>query len=127
MLLELLLLAAFELARGNEPAVARRLAWAEVATVRAACAAPWQLVTRRALHARLRAHGRAGWRRMNGRDAPELDDLDLDDFGEVEPNIVDNGRETKNYKTNTHQLDDETRTQIADRWSDYFERYGYEK
>ena len=43
MLLTLLLLAAYELARGNEPAVARHLAAAQALEARMALTQPWRL------------------------------------------------------------------------------------
>lgn len=53
--------------------------------------------------------------------------LDIGDFDQVSPKIVANQKETKDYKRNEHQLDDSTRSQIAERWSNYFDRFGYEK
>jgi hypothetical protein len=32
----------------------------------------------------------------------------------------------KDYKTNRHELEPEIKSEIRNRWSDYFARYGYE-
>jgi hypothetical protein len=53
--------------------------------------------------------------------------LDLGDFSAVEPQLADYASSKRDYQTNRHRLDEATRAKIAERWSDYFERYGYEK
>lgn len=53
--------------------------------------------------------------------------LDLGDFSAVEPNLQKYAESRRNYRPNRHELDEPTRATIADRWSFYFDRYGYEK
>jgi hypothetical protein len=53
------------------------------------------------------------------------DELELGDFDAVRPKIEEYQREHQDYKTNRHNLDDETRDEVRRRWSSYFERYGY--
>lgn len=52
--------------------------------------------------------------------------LDLGDYEAVRPKIEAHVAGQKNYKTNKHELDEGLKRQIRDRWSLYFERYGYE-
>jgi len=53
-------------------------------------------------------------------------ELDIADYDQVRPRIEAATEESKNYKKNQHQMDDETRREVNRRWGDYFERYGYE-
>jgi omega-hydroxy-beta-dihydromenaquinone-9 sulfotransferase len=53
-------------------------------------------------------------------------ELDLGDFSAVQPKIEAHVAGQKNYKTNKHELDESLKRQIRERWSLYFERYGYE-
>ena len=53
-------------------------------------------------------------------------ELRLGDYGQVKDKIAAYLGEQKDYQTNKHQLDDELRAQIRERWAAYFERYGYE-
>jgi len=52
--------------------------------------------------------------------------LNLGDFGPVRPKVEAHVAAQKNYKTNKHELDDELKRTIRERWALYFERYGYE-
>ncbi len=52
--------------------------------------------------------------------------LNLGDFESVRPQIEAHVGTQKDYKTNKHELEPELRSEIRRRWSDYFERYGYE-
>ena len=52
--------------------------------------------------------------------------LELGDFTEVEPSFASHLADVKNYRKNHHQLDERICTQVRERWSDYFQRYGYE-
>jgi hypothetical protein len=52
--------------------------------------------------------------------------FDLGDFTGVEPKIAAYALREKNYRTNTHTLDETLRSRIRQRWATYFERYGYE-
>jgi hypothetical protein len=52
--------------------------------------------------------------------------LELSDFGTVCPKMEAHVGSQKDYKTNRHELEPELRSEIRRRWSDYFERYGYE-
>jgi hypothetical protein len=52
--------------------------------------------------------------------------LKLGDFDSVCPQIEAHIGTQKDYKTNKHELEPELRSEIHRRWSDYFERYGYE-
>lgn len=52
--------------------------------------------------------------------------LDLGDFEAVRPKVAELLAQRKDYRTNVHKLDDGLKTEIRRRWSDYFERYGYE-
>jgi hypothetical protein len=52
--------------------------------------------------------------------------LRLSDFDTVSEDIQDwADNEHRQYKTNTHQLAPEQEKHLLDRWSDYFDRYGY--
>lgn len=53
--------------------------------------------------------------------------LNLGDFAAVEPQLADYASSKRDYKTNRHRIEETTRAKIAERWGDYFERYGYEK
>jgi omega-hydroxy-beta-dihydromenaquinone-9 sulfotransferase len=52
--------------------------------------------------------------------------LELGDFDTVAPQIQAYVGGQKDYKTNKHELEPELRSEIRRRWSDYFDRYGYE-
>ncbi|MEX2188921.1 MAG: sulfotransferase [Pirellulales bacterium] len=52
--------------------------------------------------------------------------LDLGDYAGVEPKIAAYAAREKNYRTNVHNLDETLKTRIRERWSAYFEKYGYE-
>lgn len=54
-------------------------------------------------------------------------ELDLGSFDEMRPKLEAYVREQKDYRTNQHELEPELKAEIARRWSDYFERYGYQK
>lgn len=52
--------------------------------------------------------------------------LRLSDFDTVSEDIQDwADNEHRQYKTNKHQLDPDQEKLLLDRWSDYFDRYGY--
>lgn len=52
--------------------------------------------------------------------------LELGDFETAEPFVKEYVENSKNYRPNRHELPDETREIIRERWSGYFERYGYD-
>jgi omega-hydroxy-beta-dihydromenaquinone-9 sulfotransferase len=52
--------------------------------------------------------------------------LELGDFDAVAAQVESHIGRQKDYKKNQHDLEPELRTEIRRRWSDYFERYGYE-
>lgn len=52
--------------------------------------------------------------------------LELGDFDSVCNQIEAHVTSQKDYKTNRHELEPELRAEIRRRWSNYFERYGYE-
>ena len=52
--------------------------------------------------------------------------LDLGDFEAVRPQIEAHAQQQKSYKTNLHSLEPGEKTAIRQRWSGYFERYGYQ-
>ena len=52
--------------------------------------------------------------------------LELGDFDSVCNQLEAHVTSQKDYKTNRHELEPELRAEIRRRWSDYFERYGYE-
>ena len=51
--------------------------------------------------------------------------LGLGDYGAVREAIVTFAGQQKDYKANKHELDEGLKARIRERWSDYFERYGY--
>jgi len=52
--------------------------------------------------------------------------LELADFAYVRDKIEAFADEQKGYQTNVHNLDDETKQAIRERWSKYFTHYGYD-
>jgi hypothetical protein len=52
--------------------------------------------------------------------------LDLGDFDVVRPAVERYAELSQRYRTNHYPLDAPTRDEIARRWADYFEQYGYE-
>ncbi|MEM9353817.1 MAG: sulfotransferase [Planctomycetota bacterium] len=52
--------------------------------------------------------------------------LDLGDPAEAEPGVRAYLGEVQSYRRNRHELDEATRASVRERWSGYFERYGYE-
>jgi hypothetical protein len=53
-------------------------------------------------------------------------ELALGDFEPLRAKLREYVAGQKNYQTNVHELDDESRAEIRRRWAGYFERYGYE-
>lgn len=53
------------------------------------------------------------------------DRLELGDFGRIEPALDAHLHDVKNYRTNRHSLDDETRELIRGEWTRYFDEFGY--
>ncbi len=53
------------------------------------------------------------------------DKLQLGDFEVARPDIEAHVATLRDYKPNKHKLDDDVMAQIRDRWSLYFEKYGY--
>lgn len=53
--------------------------------------------------------------------------LELGGFDGVEAKLAEYADSKRSYQTNRHQLDEPTRLAVAQRWSFYFERYGYQK
>ena len=51
--------------------------------------------------------------------------LNLGDYAHVRDQIVTFAGQQKDYKTNQHELDEGLAARIRERWSGYFERYGY--
>lgn len=54
-------------------------------------------------------------------------ELNIDDFDGVKPVFEKFAASQKSYKKNKFEMDQKTKDLIAERWSGYFERYGYEK
>lgn len=54
------------------------------------------------------------------------DQLELGDFDLVRPELEQKLDSKRNYQKNQHRLNDAMLDRINQRWSDYFERYGYE-
>src|SRR5262245_17638570 len=52
--------------------------------------------------------------------------LQLGDFEPLREKIAAFVGEQKDYKPNKHQMDEELKARIRERWAGYFERYGYE-
>jgi omega-hydroxy-beta-dihydromenaquinone-9 sulfotransferase len=52
--------------------------------------------------------------------------MDLGDFTRVEPALDAHLTEVKNYRTNRHSMNDETRELIRREWGRYFDAFGYE-
>jgi hypothetical protein len=53
------------------------------------------------------------------------DRLGLGDYELVRERVAAFVSQQKDYQTNKHELDPQLKAQIRDRWSEYFERYGY--
>jgi omega-hydroxy-beta-dihydromenaquinone-9 sulfotransferase len=53
------------------------------------------------------------------------DRLELGDFARVEPALDAHLTEVRNYRTNRHSMNDETRELIRGEWSRYFDEFGY--
>lgn len=53
------------------------------------------------------------------------DELKLGDFEHVRDKIAASVSDRKSYRTTRHETDETLKAQIRERWSDYFERYGY--
>ncbi len=51
--------------------------------------------------------------------------LELDDFSQIEPSLQKHLAEVKNYRPNQYDLPEEQRQVIRERWADYIARYGY--
>ena len=51
--------------------------------------------------------------------------LNLGDYAGVRNAITLAAGKQKDYKTNKHELDETLKAKIRERWSAYFERYGY--
>lgn len=54
-------------------------------------------------------------------------ELDIDGFEQVKPVFEEFAASQKTYKKNKFEMAQQTKDLIAERWSRYFERYGYEK
>ena len=52
-------------------------------------------------------------------------ELGLDDFEALRRQLEAYVGKQKDYQANKHELDDELKTEIRQRWGEYFERYGY--
>lgn len=52
--------------------------------------------------------------------------LDLGDFSRLESPVEQHLADVKNHRRNQYELSDEKRDLVRQRWSGYFERYGYE-
>jgi len=52
--------------------------------------------------------------------------LQLGEFSQAEAAIQGYLAEVKNYRTNHYELAEETRRTVRERWSNYFEQYGYD-
>jgi omega-hydroxy-beta-dihydromenaquinone-9 sulfotransferase len=53
------------------------------------------------------------------------DRLELGDFARVEPALDAHLTEVRNYRTNRHSMNDETRELIRGEWLRYFDEFGY--
>jgi hypothetical protein len=51
--------------------------------------------------------------------------LELGDFARIEPGLRDFRRENQTYQTNRYRLPPDVEQRVRERWSMYFERYGY--
>jgi omega-hydroxy-beta-dihydromenaquinone-9 sulfotransferase len=51
--------------------------------------------------------------------------LNLGDFADVEPEIAEYAKKSRNYKTNQYTLPPEVADRVRGRWAPYFQRYGY--
>ena len=61
-----------------------------------------------------------------GQLAAAYESLDLGDFKRVAPLIEAETARQVEYKTNHYELPVETKRQVRQRWSMYFEEYGYD-
>ena len=52
-------------------------------------------------------------------------ELGLDDFAALQPPLEAYVSKQKDYQPNKHELDEEMKTKIPQRWGAYYERYGY--
>lgn len=52
-------------------------------------------------------------------------ELGLDDFEALRPQLEAYVGKQKDYQANKHELDNEKKSEIRQRWGEYFERYGY--
>jgi hypothetical protein len=52
--------------------------------------------------------------------------LGLEGFESARPKLEEFAAKSKGYRTNRHEMPDELRRKIADRWRGYCERYGYD-
>jgi hypothetical protein len=52
-------------------------------------------------------------------------ELGLDNFESLRPQLEAYVGKQKDYQPNKHELDDEMKAEIRQRWGEYFERYGY--
>jgi hypothetical protein len=53
--------------------------------------------------------------------------LQLGSFEKIKPSLETYAASQKTYKKNKFETDETTKQQIAERWSRYFERFGYER
>ena len=53
------------------------------------------------------------------------DQLDLGDFAQARPKVVEFMEARRTFKTNRHSLSDNWRRRVDRDWSDYIARYGY--
>jgi len=51
--------------------------------------------------------------------------LDLGGFDSMRPVLETQAKAMQRYRRNRYQLDDRTRSLVAERWQPFFERYGY--
>jgi hypothetical protein len=52
--------------------------------------------------------------------------LNLGDFADVEPALMQHTMKTRHYKTNRYQLPADVADRVRGRWAPYFQRYGYD-
>ena len=61
-----------------------------------------------------------------GKLAEAYEALDLGGFDSMRPALETQAKAMQRYRRNRYQLDDRTRSLVAERWQPFFERYGYQ-
>ena len=61
-----------------------------------------------------------------GRLREAYEQLDLGDFGRVQPALEERARSMKRYRTNDYRHDPRIVAEVARRWRPFIDRYGYQ-